>query len=94
MEKVSATGIENYTESIGSNGAVMNIRVETTPEGIFINAPVKKDGKELALLARQQDGKTILVIRADAAITSEEFFDVFNKSAEVVAEIVGIRKPE
>lgn len=91
MEKVSTTGIENYTETIGSNGAVMNIRVETTPEGKFINAPVKKDNNEVAILARQQDGKIILVVKAGAQITKEEFLDIFKKSADVVAELTDIK---
>lgn len=90
MEKVSATGIENYTEKIGNDGAIMNIRLETTPEGKLINAPVKKNGKELAILARQQDGKIILVVRANVEINKEEFSDIFNKAASVLLELVGI----
>ncbi len=91
MEKVSATGVENYTEKIGSNGAVMYIRVETTQEGILINAPIKKGKTELAVLARQQDGKNILLIKSGVEITTDEFYDIFKKSAEVIAEIIGIK---
>lgn len=91
MEKVSTTGIENYTEKIGNDGAVMNIRVETTQEGKLINAPVKKDKIELAVLARQQDGKIILMVRAGVEMTKEEFFDLFKKSAEVISELTDVK---
>lgn len=91
MEKVSSTGVEIYNEEIGSNGAVMNIRVETTQNGILINAPVKKDANEIAVLARQQDGRIALLIKSGVEITTDEFYDIFNKSAKVIAKFIGIK---
>ena len=91
MEKVSATGVENYTEKIGNHGAIMKIRVETTQNGILINAPIKKDANEIAVMARQQDGRIALLVNSGVDITIDEFYDIFKKSAEVIAEIIDMK---
>jgi len=94
MKKVSETGIEKFTEQIGSGDLVMNIRVETTAEGKRVSAPVVRDEKQLAQLIRETDGSTLLTIRKDATLSAEEFSDVFTKSAAVLAEIFDIKDVE
>lgn len=90
MKKVSETGIEKYTEQIGSGDMVMNIRVETTAEGKRVSANAVRDEKQIAQLIRETDGTTLLSIRKDAALSAEEFSDLFTKSAAVLAEIYDI----
>ena len=94
MEKISETGIEKFREPIGSDGLVMNIRVETTAEGKHVNAPITRDDKQLAQLIRENDGSTLLTIRKDAVLSAEEFGEIFTKSGSVLAEIYGIGKDE
>ena len=92
MQKISETGIEKYTEQIGSGDLVMSIRVETTAEGKRVSAPVVRDEKQAAQLIRETDGSTLLTIRKDAALSAEEFGDLFAKSAAVLAEIYEINE--
>lgn len=94
MKKVSETGIEKFTEQIGSGDLVMNIRVETTAEGKRVSAPVVRDEKQVAQLIRETDGSTLLTIRKDAVLSAEEFGDLFTKSAAVLAEIYDIKDGE
>ena len=94
MKKVSETGIENFTEQIGSGELVMKIRVETTADGKRVSAPVLRDEKQLAQLIRETDGSTLLTIRKDATLSAEEFSVVFTKSAAVLAEIFDIKDVE
>lgn len=94
MKKVSETGIEKYTEEIGTEGMVMNIRVETTADGKRVNAPVKKGEKTVATLTSENDGSIFLSVAKDAGLIPAEFFDLFAKSASVIAEIRGIEQPE
>ena len=94
MKKVSETGIEKFTEQIGSGDLVMNIRVETTAEGKRVSAPVVRDEKQVAQLIRETDGSTLLTIRKDVVLSAEEFGDLFTKSAAVLAEIYDIKDGE
>ena len=94
MKKVSQTGIEKYTEEIGNEGAIMNIRVETTAEGISVNAPVRRNEKKIATLTSESDGSAFLSVEKDANLSPEEFFDIFHKSASVLAQIRGIEEPD
>ena len=94
MKKVSETGIEKYTEEIGSEGIVMNIRVETTAEGKKVSAPFVKEDKKIGSLTSEIDGSIFLSINKDAGLTPAEHFDLFAKAASVMAEIRGIEKPE
>lgn len=90
MEKVSQIGIEKYTENIGSEGAVMNIRVETTANGKAINAPVKKGEKNVATLTRNEDGSIFLDIKKDSQLSAAELQDLFTKSFAVLSEVLEI----
>lgn len=92
MKKVSETGIEKFTEQIGSGDLVMNIRVETTAEGKRVSAPVARNEKQVANLIRETDGMILLTIRKDAVLSAEEFGDLFAKSAAVLAEIYDINE--
>ena len=92
MKKVSETGIEKFTEQIGSSDLVMNIRVETTAEGKRVSAPVARNEKQVANLIRETDGMILLTIRKDAVLSAEEFGDLFAKSAAVLAEIYDINE--
>ena len=94
MKKVSETGIEKYTEEIGTNGIVMEIRVETTADGKKVSAPIKKGDKTIATLTSETDGSIVLSVNRDAGLTPAEHFDLFGKAASVMAEIRGIEKPE
>ena len=94
MKKVSETGIEKYTEEIGAEGMVMNIRVETTANGKSVNAPVRKGDKTVASLTSETDGSIFLSVHKNAGLTPEEHFDLFAKAASVIAEIREIEKPE
>ena len=87
-------GIDKYTEEIGSDGMIMNIRVEITADGKKINAPVVKNEKTVASLSSETDTSLFLSIDKAANLTPEEHFDLFAKCASVVAEIRGIVKPE
>lgn len=88
MEKISETGIEKYIERIGSDGIVMNIRVETTSEGKRVNANVvRNDEKTEAQLIRECDGATLLTVRKDADLTVDEFKELFTKCGNVLANL-------
>ena len=96
MKKVSETGIEKYTEEIGTEGMVMNIRVETSADGKKVSAPIVKgeNEKKIGSLISEVDGSIFLSIDKNANLAPEEHFDLFAKAASVMAEIRGIEKPE
>lgn len=94
MEKVSETGIEKFREKIGTDGLIMNIRVQKTADGTSFNAPVVRGEKKVATLSSETDGSFMLSAEKDANLSPAEFFDLFKKSADVLAEINGVEKPE
>lgn len=87
MQKISETGIEKFRETIGSQGVVMNIRVETLNEGKRTYADIVRDEKSEGQLIRETDGSTLLTIRKDADLTAEELAEVFTKSGEILVEV-------
>lgn len=93
MKKVSETGIEKYTEEIGTGGTIMSIRVETTADGKYLNGQVKKNDKTVSTLSIENDGRIFMSVSSDANLTNEEFYDLFPKAAAIVGEILGIEAP-
>ena len=94
MEKVSEKGITNYTQKIGNDGAIMQIRVEMTEAGTYVSAPVDKGELRLGLLSRDTNGQVVMSITNDQKLSPLEFMDMFNKSADVLAEILNITNEE
>lgn len=72
--------------SIGTDGAEMEIKVQKNADGTFINGPVVKNEKRVALLVQQWDGQVILSVMKDAQLSTEEMADLFAKSAAIVDE--------
>lgn len=94
MRETEAKSVRCFTEDIGSDGAVMEIRLETNGERKKVYAKVMKDGREVAFASREESGEIILSVKRQSELTGEEYLDVFRKSGLCIAQLAGIELPE
>ena len=87
MQKVSEVGVVKYNQAIGGNGLNMEIRVETTSEGVKVNAPVKRSDTTIACLSRETDGSVFLSVNKNANLSLQETQSLFTESFNVLNDL-------
>lgn len=86
LTNASETSTRKVNIEIGTEGAVMHLRVEKQAGSVFINGPVVKNDHNVALLVQQKDGQVILSIMKGAELNTDEKNDLFSKAAAILSE--------
>lgn len=93
MKEVDQKSVAQYEEPIGSDGAIMKLRMEACGKSKKVYGRVLKDGKEVAFVSREEEGQIILNVKSPDLLNGEEFADVFHKSCSCIAELCDIELP-